>query len=449
MFEEDIRSLDGYDLDEDDLAAKLPATARRLLPGLRLYSVWVIPAVHLISGLSSDDLLRDAVIEFWSIYAVAIDVVAEVFPIWDLEELPALGYLLEEDVDTLGFKPLEDKKTTRNWIDTQTGTIKPRFSDRAVVRLSQDEEMLARVKDFLTDGLYLANNDNEAPIKLDGTRIYYGTVPERVNLRQTAEKRQKREAEQAARAAEARKPLSYAAAAARTAALPSLPNGESSNASSRAQQARLSRMVDELVDDDDGNNPVTPPQQYAANPAVVTNGDITLPSNGYTGQDFAHVPSHQPKMPSTQRVPSAVSRVSTPPSLRTPKYLARPDSVERLQSVSSLWNDPMAHSTASPNFPSGLPMGTLSSPAQITRAGHSRVNSASSIRSRASQNIGDSWSSLESAPRVNGVPPADGYTKFSASGMASPLLFGAGRGMWSTVPTDGYRGTSPPNGQGG
>jgi len=450
IFAQDLRSLDGLDLDEENLATKLAPLARRLLPSLRLYSVWVIPAVHIISGLASDAFLRDAVTDLWSSYAAAIDIVAEVFPIWDLEDVPVLEYMLEEDAETLGFKPLESEKTTRNWIDAQTGLPKPRFSDRDVARLSPDAEMLARVKDFLSDGLYLANDDEEAPIKLDGVRIHSGSMPQGVNMPQTAARRQQREIERAARIAEARKPLSYAAAAAKSSMRPVVPTAEVARASSRAQQARLSRMVDDLVDDDDGNNPITPPQQHIADPAVVTNGEVSYPATGYTGQDFVNVPSYQPNMPSTKTVPPASAAI---PALRTPKNSHATHSAGRLQSVSGLWNESPGQSSTSPSFPAGLPMGTLSSPAQMTRALHSRVNSASSIRSRTSQNIGDSWSSLESAPRaINGVATAaDGYGQFSASaGIASPLLFGAGGGMWSAVPAaEGHRGTSPPNGQGG
>ena len=129
------------------------------------------------------------------------------------------------------------------------------------------------------------------------------------------------------------------------------------------------------------------------------------------------------------------------------------NSVERLQSVSGLWNGTAAQPMSSA-FPAGLPTGTLSSPQQVMRHGHSRVNSASSMRSKTSQHVGDSWSSLESGgnmqPPVNGMANggiADGYTNFSESNTVSPLLFGAGGGIWSTGATNGgYTRKSPQNG---
>lgn len=450
MFYDELRNADvpiaGND-DETHLAVRLTETARRVLPVLRLYSSWLLLNTHLLEGLTTDDILKDAIDEFWRIYAKTVDLIAAVFPIWDLEDLDEVSYLLEEDADTLGFKPINDAKTTKVWYNANTGTVKPRFCDRGVKRLTTDDETMARVKDFLVDGLYLANDDENAPIKLRGTRILHRNV-EDVEL-PAIPALQKTQTTKVADELPQKPALkaTYAAAAAngpptKPSAPANLPNG------THSQDARLSRMVDDLVDEPEANNPVTPPQHHASHPAVVTRGDVSY-SSALAGStpDFAkmHVPeygAYQPKpigTPASVSGPAAVLRT-------TPKTATAAGGKSMgLHSVSSIWNDV---SSSSANFPAGLPTGTLGSPAQMHSRGHSRVNSASSVRSRTSQGmIADSWSSLESgAPRVNGLG--------AGSNVASPLLFGAGGGVWSTGAGTGgggsaYRAGSPPDGQGG
>jgi hypothetical protein len=398
-------------------------------------------------------MLKDAIEQFWPIYAKAVDIVAALFPIWDLEDVVDVKYMLEEDAETLGFKPLFSDKTNKVWYEKDTGALKARFSDIRVQRVSGDEEMLVRVKDFLADGLYLANDDDTAPIKLRATRILHRDaqdvelpipiVPKKVVATAAAPNGP------VLTAPATIKPLSYAAAAAngntngptRTVKL----NGVTSS-STNSQDAQLMRMVDDLVEDEDDSAPSTPPQPHSSDPAVVARGDGPFPIVESDGQ----VPnySYQAKQ---KPIGSGRSMDRTPPILRTPKDDSRSKPVDRLQSVSSLWND--SPGLQSSQFPAGLPTGTLGSPAHFNSHGHSRVNSASSIRSRTSQTlnpgIADSWSSIDSAPRAtlpNGLAAGFGMEQ---SNVASPLLFGAGDSVWSTSPNPAYRNVSPPNGQGG
>lgn len=468
VFYDDLRSVDVSMADEDDeglqLGTRLTDITRRVLPALRLYSSWLLPMTHLIEGLASDDLLKDAADQLWPIYAKVIDLVAAIFPIWDLEDLPEVTYMLEEDSETLEFKPLVNEKTNKIWVDKQSGAAKPRFSDRGVQRALVDDEMLARIKEFLVDGLYLANDDDLAPIKLRGTRILHRDAEEpeilpMISIRPTAGANATNE--DPIQSLPKAKPLTYAAAAAngpaKASARAPMPNGVSSSSATR--HAQLSRMVDDLVEEDDSNNPVTPPQQHSSNPAVMTKGDVSYSVLPGSTPDFAQMPNYSYQA-QQKPIGSGPGMTVSPPSVRTPKNAVSGTSIERLQSVSNLWNDVPQSSTSS-HFPAGLPTGTLSSPAQVNSRGHSRVNSASSIRSRASQNlnmgIADSWSSIESAPRAampNGLAPGfgtpvGGLQQSNISNVASPLLFGAGGSLWSTSPTAAYRNVSPPNGQGG
>ncbi|KAK4902275.1 hypothetical protein LTR27_001178 [Elasticomyces elasticus] len=452
LFYESVRSLPTEVADDDDLVTKLTPVMRRILPVLRLYSSWLMCNLHLVDGLNSDDFLGDAISTLWATYARTVDTLADedVFGVWNLDDF-GITYMLEEDVDTLGFKPLQNTQPgVRSQHINADGTLKPRFSDAGVVRVGDDEEMLARAKGLLHDGSYLAHETQLAPIGIVGNRIYYGKALQ-MAMADAEEARNRPPPPPKVKAKPV--PLSYAAAAksGRTVGGGQV-NGAKGPAptavtSSRTRQERAVRMVDHLVDEEDGNNPVTPPQQHAAHPAVVTNGELN--GNGAPYNGFTNMPSHQPKAanntPPQAQYPAPVH---TPPTLRTP--------VERLQSVSKLWdNDSSAYPNSS--FPSGLPMGTLASPPQFTgrRAHHSRVNSATSVRSRASQNIGDSWSSIESLPphgqqqaQTNGNGVVDGYSTFAESDAGNSMLFGMGGGIWSTG-TNGngvYRGVSPPGG---
>ncbi|KAK3725505.1 hypothetical protein LTR37_000475 [Vermiconidia calcicola] len=462
VYYDNLRTVDTVMADAEgedavQLGSRLTDITRRTLPALRLYSAWLLPITHLLDGLSEDETLKEAIDQFWPIYAKAVDLIATVFPIWDLEDLPEVSYLMEEDADTLGFKPLVDEKTKKIWCNKQTGATKPRFSDRGIVRASADEEMLARVKDLLFDGLFLANDDDSAPIKLRGTRILHRDAEDAqlLPLPPTLKKVAATPAAplvQAPKPAPIPKPLSYAAAAASASTTApvraQMPNGVPPT-SSHSRHAQLSRMVDDLVEDDDGdNNPVTPPQQLSSNPAVVTNGDVTFSALPGSTQDFAQLPDHS-YQPKQKPVGTPRGAATSPPVLRTPKGSAAHTPVDRLQSVSSLWdNTPGPQSSMSSHFPAGLPTGTLSSPAQMNSRGHSRVNSASSVRSRTSQpmnmGIADSWSSLESAARAampNGLAAAfgNGYGGLEASNATGGLLFGAGGSVWSTSPGGTYR----------
>ena len=72
---------------------------------------------------------------------------------------------------------------------------------------------------------------------------------------------------------------------------------------------------------------------------------------------------------------------------------------------------------------------------------HQRVNSSTSIRSATSPRLGDSWSSLESAPRTKrDSKPSLGNGMAATSALQQSLAVGAERAM--TSPKQGQR-TSP------
>ena len=133
---------------------KLTVVARRVLPGLRSYSSWLTVNSALLVAQVGDEGLNVEIKEMWKTYANSLTLLAANFPAADL---PSLDYLFEEDEETLGFKPFEGEGIRRKY-HTEQGQRKPKCHDAGVHREDSDTEMLARVRDLLTDGLELVVN---------------------------------------------------------------------------------------------------------------------------------------------------------------------------------------------------------------------------------------------------------------------------------------------------
>lgn len=449
VFFDDLRSsLHSMDDQDVEMSAKLTTVSRRLLPSLRVLSNWLMSTVKMVTGLVDEPIVHEFTPLFWTSYARAIDLMAQAFPIWDLEDLPELAYLLDEDANTLEFLPLTKDNPTRTrktWFNTTTGALKHRISDENVVRASVDDEMLQRVRDFLSDGVNLANDDDgsDVPIHLRGTRVFHGdernieplTIrPVRFDPAPVAQPKQIVKAKP--------KPVSYASIAAtaatqRQAQHVQPPAKKAKTAKAPSRDAQLSRMVDDLVDDDEAKNPATPPQQLLSNPTVVPNGEVPFALEDSVHDLALAAPKYgHTTNGSSMMVNSHTNATIASPIGRSPGNMmgAPVGNHERLHSLSKIWDHPESSSSF---FPSGLPTGTLGSPPMNTFRGHSRVNSASSARSRNSLNVTDSW---DVVPRAR----ADNSMTYG-----SPLLFGAGGGTWSTSHSKYNKNSTPPNGQGG
>lgn len=138
---------------------KVTAVARRVLPALRQYSSWLVSNAALLVAEVGDTSLNVQIKELWKIYASTLTLLATTFPV---SELPRIEYLLEEDVDTLGFKPFTNDRTWKRYFQDQnreTRNRKPKWNDRGVERQHPNVEMLGRIRDFLVDGLTLATDE--------------------------------------------------------------------------------------------------------------------------------------------------------------------------------------------------------------------------------------------------------------------------------------------------
>lgn len=132
---------------------KITVVARRVLPGLRQYSSWLTCNSGLLVAQVGDTAINVQVKELWKTYANTLTLIAATF---SASDLPAIEYLLEEDEDTLGFKPFELDSVQKRYANQETGVFKPLFHAESVKRQHPNLEMLGRIRDFLTDGLLLA-----------------------------------------------------------------------------------------------------------------------------------------------------------------------------------------------------------------------------------------------------------------------------------------------------
>ena len=134
-------------------SAKLTAVIRRVLPGLRHYSSWLASNAAILAAGVGDVTLKVQVQELWKIYADTLTLLVSTFPVSSLP--PPVEYLLVEDEDTLGFKPLDNDNTQRRYYIEDTGSRKPKSHDRGVHRQHPNIEMFARIRDLLTDGMVI------------------------------------------------------------------------------------------------------------------------------------------------------------------------------------------------------------------------------------------------------------------------------------------------------
>lgn len=134
-------------------SGKLTSATRRVLPGLRHYSSWFIHNATILAAGVGDTMLTVQIKELWKMYASALTLLVSTFPVSGLP--PPLEYLLEEDEDTLGFKPFMNENNQRRYYSEDTGSQKPKWHDRGVQRHHPNLEMLGRIRDLLIDGMVL------------------------------------------------------------------------------------------------------------------------------------------------------------------------------------------------------------------------------------------------------------------------------------------------------
>ncbi|KAF3938629.1 hypothetical protein ABW19_dt0202870 [Dactylella cylindrospora] len=119
------------------------AVTRRMLPSLRLYSAWLLISHHILVNETNDMSLNVQVKQLWQTYATTLSLLLSTFP---MSTLKPSQYLLEEDDDIAGFKPLMDISDSR-----RLGKELARGQERD----HPNQEALARILFLIEDGIEL------------------------------------------------------------------------------------------------------------------------------------------------------------------------------------------------------------------------------------------------------------------------------------------------------
>jgi len=454
------------------LSDRITAVARRTLPGLRLYSTWFSRYWNVLNANIADTLTTVDVQELWKAYAATLTLLASSFPV---TQLPEESYMLEEDVDTIGFQPLVSPDTLKVWYDGDS--LKQKWTD--LERNHPNVEMLMRVKDLLIDGLLLTQNA-DAPLDLDGSRFIYreeGLPSELL-------------------ASPSNPPESSPVLPLQAADLPLFPSqapladdqksysvaaGSESASTTVAKESAMHRMVDDLLGPDDGldplpeedeNMPPTPPEQTFEDTTMVNDGKYA-PAPLSINDLVNSVKNYKPLSP----LPD-VSLLSTPMGRTGSTSSIQPVNLPSVP-VDGQWNSPSIwnrsyNGTPGPSSPSmAIGIGSSNdfsrSPINGNGFGHVRQSSSNSLLGtegtstaiRAPRPIsgglgsGAAWGNPSAAsPSYWGSSYGNGFGGTYNNGahngltndvnMASPLLFGSyhdkAHSSW---------GRTPPNGQGG
>ena len=130
---------------------------RRVLPGLRLYSCWLVWCFPTLTKPlphgTFHEVLRTELRRMWNAYAKTLNVLTETFA---PEACPIIEYLLEEDSETLGFIPYQSSDFKHRFLDSNMSRKPDRHS---VPRNHPTEEMLGRVRDMVSDGIEVAQKE--------------------------------------------------------------------------------------------------------------------------------------------------------------------------------------------------------------------------------------------------------------------------------------------------
>ncbi|KAI4276297.1 MAG: hypothetical protein L6R38_005706, partial [Xanthoria sp. 2 TBL-2021] len=157
------------------------STVRRLLPSLRYYSAWLISRAALLSVHLGDSTIDRVVKDFWAIYAETTSLLLSAT---EINNLPRLEYLLEEDAEIIGFRPLQEVQLQRKPSVSEAFMRRIKYSDVGLTRVSSDVEMRCRIRDFLEDCLELAENDG-VPLKFDEEGRRFTVVGDWIDSSQT------------------------------------------------------------------------------------------------------------------------------------------------------------------------------------------------------------------------------------------------------------------------
>lgn len=131
----------------------VPIATRRLLPGMRQYSSWLITNAEILAAPVANDGLSSEKRVLWKAYAKTLSLLKSAFPV-EMLQVP-MDYLLEEDEETLNFTPFDGERVRPRYFTEDGSSPKPRFHDRGVLKQDPNKENLGRIRDLLADGVII------------------------------------------------------------------------------------------------------------------------------------------------------------------------------------------------------------------------------------------------------------------------------------------------------
>ncbi|KAL8913452.1 MAG: hypothetical protein Q9171_001745 [Xanthocarpia ochracea] len=182
-----LRSLRTQDEDrtqEGSKIDKISSTIRRLLPSLRYYSAWLVSRAGPLSLHLDDSTMDRFVRDFWAIYTKTMSLLLSTT---NVIELPRLEYLLEEDMEIIGFRPLQEVQMQRKLAVSESFLRRANLCEVVVTRQPPDIEMQYRIQDLLHDALELTETDY-VPIELvvgEGNHRRFAMLGESIDSRET------------------------------------------------------------------------------------------------------------------------------------------------------------------------------------------------------------------------------------------------------------------------
>ena len=141
-----------------------------MLPALRLYSKWLLVSYEKLRNTIDDTSLAVQTKQLWQTYANTLTLLAATF---NVDTLPRLDYMLEEDEDIIGFLPLAGASNGNEYLNEDAAESPLLRQDKnPPYRVHPNEEQLSRVLLLLEDGLTLCAISSVPIAVVDGTIIY-------------------------------------------------------------------------------------------------------------------------------------------------------------------------------------------------------------------------------------------------------------------------------------
>lgn len=414
---------------EYDAAEPISDVARRVLPVIRQYNVWLALSAQAIRELRNEPDITAYAPDMWRLYA---NLIIQIGIYFRFEKQEGVGYLQDEDALTLGFGPFRDEKlvNTFNLYTSIDGVAKPFKTDPGVPRFSLQAEMKARVLNITVFALHLIERGLIPIVRTNGNPIleYYdenaAPLPEgpisqgRVSPPRTFEQSQVDHQIQSPT-------LSY----------PVFP-AESNNGSQISMEHEMYRMVDDLVEQRSNARPDSSDETSGGMHNATVN-DVFPPtgSNGYEHR-YQSTPKMLPSLPGLYSTAFAPK-----PNELQPTSPHRPSTARELSPLSLATHEDRAAAAARLDKTTGGYRPSRKS------GSYSRQSVNQSLQEQLINQFGSSSNFSESSniyanntPRTHTRYPSG--NNFGVIGPRSSVSFSASNGMNNVNNTTYYAGNS-------